>query len=100
MVLLRQGERHGYALLSELSQFGFVVDQLDPSLVYRALREMEADGWVRSNWDAESQGPKRRIYALADLGEAQLAHFVADLQRTRQEIEALIQMYESSESQK
>ncbi len=96
MVLLRHEERHGYALLSELTEFGFAEGTLDPSLVYRALRNMEADGWLQSSWEEESQGPRRRSYKLTDLGEEQLAYFIADLQRTRGEIDTLIQAYEKS----
>jgi PadR family transcriptional regulator, regulatory protein PadR len=96
MVLLRYEERHGYALLSELTAFGFAEGTLDPSLVYRALRNMEADGWLQSNWEEESQGPRRRTYKLTELGEEQLVYFIADLRRTRGEIDTLIQAYEKS----
>jgi PadR family transcriptional regulator PadR len=96
MVLLRHEERHGYALLPELEEFGFTDGTLDPSLVYRALRDMEADGWLQSSWEEESQGPRRRSYKLTNLGEEQLAYFITDLKRTRGEIDALVQVYEKS----
>ncbi len=96
MVLLRNEERHGYALLSALEEFGFAEGTLDPSLVYRALHDMEADGWLQSNWEEESQGPRRRSYKLTELGVEQLAYFVSDLKRTRGEIDTLIHAYEKS----
>jgi len=48
LMLLHEQESHGYHLLSELESFGFDPAALDPSLVYRALREMETGGWVVS----------------------------------------------------
>jgi PadR family transcriptional regulator, regulatory protein PadR len=33
--------------------------------VYRALRAMERDGLLESQWDEPSSGPARRVYSLA-----------------------------------
>jgi poly-beta-hydroxybutyrate-responsive repressor len=94
LLLLKRGEAHGYALLAELEHFGFNLDRLDPSLVYRALRDMEQDGWIRSRWDEESQGPPRRIYILDELGEEHLEAWIEDLRRTQREIHRLLNAYE------
>lgn len=50
LLLLHRRPAHGYSLLEELGEFGFEPGTLDPSLVYRALRELEAEGWVTSSW--------------------------------------------------
>jgi DNA-binding PadR family transcriptional regulator len=91
LLLLRRGEAHGYALLSEIERFGFNPERVDPSLVYRALREMEEVGWIRSEWDEEeSQGPRRRNYELLEEGQEQLEIWMEDLRRTRNEIDSLL----------
>ena len=94
LLLLQRGEAHGYALLAELEHFGFNPERLDPSLVYRALREMEQEGWIRSRWDEASQGPPRRVYALDELGESQLMAWVEDLRRTKGEIDRLLDAFD------
>jgi PadR family transcriptional regulator PadR len=94
LVLLRSGEGHGYALLSELARFGFETTRMDPSLVYRALREMEEVGWVHSRWDEKSQGPKRRVYKLSTIGESQLKFFIEELRRTQDEVNRLLKAYD------
>ena len=94
LLLLRRGEAHGYGLLAELDNFGFNPERLDPTLVYRALREMEEMGMVESRWDEESQGPRRRVYTLLPEGEGHLSLRVEDLRRTRDEIDHLLEMYE------
>ena len=99
LLLLRRGETHGYALLSKLEHFGFNPERFDPSLVYRALREMETADWVRSRWDEESRGPRRRVYALTELGEGQLADWIDDLRRTRNEIDLLLKTYEDGDDE-
>ena len=99
LVMLHRGEAHGYSLLNGLDEFGFNPGQKDPSLLYRALRDMEEIGLVTSEWDQDSSlGPQRRVYQITPEGEEYLTDWVADLHRTRQEIDALIAAYEQVES--
>ena len=97
LVMLHRGEAHGYNLLSGLEEFGFQPGQSDPSLLYRALREMEEMGLVGSEWDSDSLGPQRRVYQIAPAGEEYLKGWIDDLRRTRKEIDALIAAYEQVE---
>jgi DNA-binding PadR family transcriptional regulator len=96
LLLLRQGESHGYKLVTELERFGFDLQRLDPSLVYRALRDMEDMAWIRSRHEEDSQGPPRRVYELAPEGEIQLEAWVEDLRRTRGEIGLLLEAYDKN----
>ncbi len=91
LVLLHREKAHGYSLMSGLGEFG--VARVDPSLVYRALREMEAAGLVDSEPGTESLGPQRKVYRITTSGEAHLAEWMEDLRRTRQEIDALLAAY-------
>ncbi len=94
LLLLTCDEAHGYSLIDGLDEFGFERQRFDPSLIYRALREMEDSGWVTSRWDDDSQGPRRRVYQILPQGEAFLAEWIADLRRTRAEIDRLLANYE------
>jgi poly-beta-hydroxybutyrate-responsive repressor len=98
LLILTRDEGHGYSLVDDLAEFGFNPDRCDPSLIYRALREMESEGWVTSRWDTESQGPRRRMYQITQEGEDYLQLWVADLRRIRQEINAVITAYEQIEA--
>jgi DNA-binding PadR family transcriptional regulator len=83
---------HGYTLLERLDGFG--LGEVDRSVVYRALRDMEARGWVTSTWDEEqSRGPPRRVYRLTPLGDETLGLWVRDLEETQQMIDHLVQTY-------
>jgi len=94
LVMLHRGPAHGYNLLNGLDEFGFSPEQSDPSLVYRALRDLEEIGIVTSEWNSESLGPQRRVYQITPQGEEYLAVWVADLRRTRQEVNTLLAAYE------
>jgi DNA-binding PadR family transcriptional regulator len=94
LYLLHRDEAYGYSLLDELEQFGFDREHVDPSLVYRALRDLEDCGWVTSRWGEESQGPRRRIYQILPAGEEHLVDVMHELRRSRDEIDRLLAAYE------
>jgi DNA-binding PadR family transcriptional regulator len=86
LLLLHHGPDHGYTLIEELDSFG--LGDIDPSAVYRALRDMEERGWVTSFWDEEqTQGPPRRVYRLTQLGDEVLSWWAKDLRDTAQIID-------------
>ncbi|MFO7769256.1 MAG: PadR family transcriptional regulator [bacterium] len=93
LVLLAKEPGHGYRLLGELEPFGIDPDSLDPSLLYRLLREMEQEDLLESEWDTESQGPRRRVYRLTAAGREALEVWMEDLERSRQEIARLLEAY-------
>jgi PadR family transcriptional regulator PadR len=89
---LHQGVAHGYSLLDGLGEYG--LRDLDPSVVYRALREMEEDGWVSSTWDARAtQGPPRRNYRITNRGHEVLKLWVEELEASKARIERFIDAY-------
>jgi DNA-binding PadR family transcriptional regulator len=93
LLLLHRGEAHGYTLLEQLGEFG--LSEPDPSVVYRNLRDMEEKGWVVSTWDSEgAQGPPRRVYRLAPLGDELLSRWIEDLQETRATLNYLVEAYD------
>ncbi len=92
LLLLHHRPAHGYTLLEQLDSFG--LGGSDPTVVYRALREMEERGWVASVWDREqTQGPPRRVYHLTSLGDEVLRFWVQDLEETRRMVDQFLQQY-------
>jgi DNA-binding PadR family transcriptional regulator len=95
LVLLHQEPGYGYSLMNGLSQFGFQPDQMDISIIYRALRNLEADGLVNDSWEANTLGPQRRVYTITTQGEEILAEWMQNLRRRQKEIEALEVAYDA-----
>lgn len=92
LLLLHRGPAHGYTLLERLGEFGLA--GLNPSVIYRALRDMEERGWVVSFWDEEqTQGPPRRVYRLTSIGDQALRLWTQDLEETRELIDRLLGSY-------
>lgn len=66
LLLLQEHPAHGYELVERLQELGFAPE--DHGRLYRALRRLEADGQVHSEWSPSVTGPYRRVYALTELG--------------------------------
>jgi len=89
LVLLHRGPGYGYSLMSDLREFGVATGQMDISILYRALRDLEAADLVSSAWDEISLGPKRRVYTITPQGEARLGDWMQLLEARRRQIETL-----------
>ncbi len=71
LLLLRDGETHGYDLAESLAEM--VPDErFDLGNLYRLLRSLEEDGLVRSRWRDDLPGRVKRTYELTDDGRAVL----------------------------
>jgi len=92
LLFLHHEPAHGYTLVEELGEFG--LGALDPSAVYRTLRDMEDRGCVTSMWDEEQTlGPPRRVYRITDVGDQVLAARIQDLDETRKMLNRLVSRY-------
>jgi DNA-binding PadR family transcriptional regulator len=95
LVLLHREPGYGYSLMDGLQEFGFQTDQMDISIIYRALRNLEASGLVVDSWDDNSLGPQRRVYTISPQGEEALVEWIGNLRQRRKEIEALEAAYDA-----
>ena len=95
LVLLHHQPGYGYSLMDGLGKFGFQPDKMDISTIYRALRNLEAEGLVSDTWDDNSLGPQRRVYTITPEGEDILAEWIQNLLQRRKEIEALEAAYDA-----
>jgi len=69
-LLVTEGPSHGYELINRMHSLG--LGGTDPSCAYKALRAMEHDGLVASDWERSRAGPSRRRYRITPTGEAWL----------------------------
>jgi PadR family transcriptional regulator PadR len=93
LVMLRDHNLHGYEIMKELKEKFNVVN--DPATVYRALRQLERDGYISSWWDSKEQGASRRIYAITDAGCTVLRAWSIALEAYRSSIDAFLSVYAS-----
>ena len=91
LVMLKGYNLHGYEIMKELKEKFDVVS--DPGTVYRALRQLERDGYISSWWDPKEQGPARRVYTLTDAGTEALRVWSTALELYRSNLDAFFNLY-------
>jgi len=96
LVQLSRQDFHGYELLKGLQDFVDDAAEYDPSIIYRLMREMEDSGYVSSYEGDVSSGPRRKMYTITEDGTTVLKEWLIDLQRSRDEIDRLLQHYEDA----
>ena len=88
---LWDGPKHGYEIMSALPELGFIQGNADPGAIYRTLRVMEENNFVRSEWDTSGTGPAKRTYTLTENGREHLSCWRDALKQRRDALDAFIQ---------
>jgi DNA-binding PadR family transcriptional regulator len=91
LLLLMEQPDHGYDLAVRLSPMHDGTG--DPGSVYRALRGLERQGLVRSEWSPSRVGPARRTYYITDDGVAGLVDLADGLRTTRAAVQVFLDRY-------
>lgn len=71
--VLRQRPGHGYGIARELERQSENALQIREGSLYPALRVLEGDGLIESEWEIQSAGPARKMYRITSAGQAELA---------------------------
>jgi DNA-binding PadR family transcriptional regulator len=87
--VLAAGPAHGYAIISGLRDRSEGTFDLPEGTIYPALHRLEAAGLLASSW-AETEGRKRRVYALTDEGAATLAAEQTEWRRFARGVQAVV----------
>lgn len=96
LTFLKKHSYHGYGLIEKLTALG--IADINPSLVYRILRDYEELGLVQSDWDTvSSQGPPKRVYTITPAGEEALQWAASSLKDTANRIEILLKMIDKND---
>ena len=66
-------------------------ERVDVGNVYRALRSLEDEGLVVSEWSADLPGPAKRTYTLTEEGSGALGAWVESLAGLRDGLDAFVE---------
>ncbi|HEV2785553.1 MAG TPA: helix-turn-helix transcriptional regulator [Solirubrobacteraceae bacterium] len=97
LLLLDGGASYGYGLRRRLERHGIDVE---PAGMYRALRQLERDGWLESRWLAPADGPARHFYRLTRRGRRNLDEVARMITRIHDTHDAFVRAYEQSRAQR
>jgi poly-beta-hydroxybutyrate-responsive repressor len=97
LLILVDGDRHGYEILQRIVQTGIFSDSLpsEPGL-YRILKDLEKRGLCASSWDTTGSGPARHVYSITASGRECLANWQKTLQSYTAFLEKMTGLIEKS----
>ncbi len=93
LLFLSNGNYHGYELIDRLSFLGFHKEDIDIGAIYRVLRRLEKEGFVKSKWESDG-GRRRRVYRITRQGRDLLASWVERIRERRDALNRFIKVYE------
>jgi len=90
LAVLTDGPRHGYAIAREIERRSREALSVGEGALYPALRALEREGLVQSEWQTQPSGPARRVYTLTDAGQAKLAASLKSWSRFSQAVNDIL----------
>ncbi len=94
LLLLSKGSSHGYGLMEDLEKH--CGEEVDIGDLYRTLRRMERDSWVKSDWEENKAGPDRRTYTITKEGKNFLGDAASSLVLTDKLIHHFLEGYKNT----
>ncbi len=68
--------------------------------LYRALRALEDESIVSSEWRDDLPGPSKRVYELTEAGRGLLGQWATALHQARRQIDEFLERYEQGKEVK
>ena len=91
LLFLAHGSGYGYGITEQLREHALDVEA---TIVYRALRASESEGYVTSRWIDSRRGPQRRLYSLTASGRRRLDTLAAAVSESRLAYQEFVEAYE------
>jgi len=93
LLLLAEEPSHGYELTERYSKLGFTDAESDPGAIYRTLKLLESESFIKSKWETKENGPAKKIYSITPEGLEILSGWVAELKKRKKKLEIFLDRY-------
>ncbi|MBC8388856.1 MAG: helix-turn-helix transcriptional regulator [Actinobacteria bacterium] len=93
LLLLAEEPSHGYELTEKYSKLGFTEADSDPGAIYRTLKLLESEGFIKSKWETRANGPAKKIYSITPEGLEILSGWVVELKKRKKTLEIFLNRY-------
>lgn len=92
LTILRKGDGYGYKLAEDMVTYNLIDEDVNIGVIYRALRNLENDGFISSYWADSDNGPNKRIYSITDQGVKEMKKMIVLIKERRNRIDKLINL--------
>ena len=93
LLFLSRRPSYGYELIEKLKDLGFHEESIDIGAVYRTLRKLEKEGFVKSSWQTK-ESRKKRVYKITPNGKVLLRIWVERIKERKGALEKFIDFYQ------
>ena len=95
LCLLKENKSYGYNLLKDLADFGFIEGEINISIIYRNLKNMENENLIVYSWLESEEGPSKKVYEITEKGEEKLSNWIKFLNERKKRINLITGKYNS-----
>ena len=90
LTVLRDQDRYGYEIFKAIGDATRGEYEIKEATLYATFRRLVRDGLVEAYWGDESQGGRRKYYAITDAGRAYQAQAIRDWRVTQRILTTLL----------
>ena len=94
LLFLSRGSSYGYDLIEKLKELGFHKESVDVGAVYRTLRRLEKEGFVRSAWQETKGKKKKRYYNITPEGKILLEMWAERIKERKRALSRFMRIYQ------
>lgn len=90
LAVLGEGPSHGYAIAREIERRSRALLHLNEGALYPALKILEGEELVESQWETLGGGPARKVYRITKTGRAHLRQKASEWAQYREAIDTFL----------
>lgn len=90
LALLKDGDKYGYEMVSELAKRSDDTFQLKEGTLYPLLHIMEKSHWISAYTRQTDSGRERKYYRITETGRRQLEHKEAEWKLFSEKVNAVL----------
>ncbi len=94
LLLLAEEATYGYELGTKLAKFGFIDNEKDTALIYRALGTLSKEGYILYKEIPGEGGPARKVYSITEHGRLLLSDWKNVIERRVEMLSEFLKRYE------
>lgn len=94
LLILRMQANHGLGILSKMDEIA-PGHRLDTAIIYRVLKKLEQEEFIKSQWKDSEAGPKKKVYSITRAGKIELDKYKDDIEKVIKRLESFIEIYKS-----
>jgi len=87
-------------LTEKYTEFGFTEADSDPGAVYRTLKLLGSDGFIKAKWKTDEPGPAKKIYSITADGLKLLSSWTKEIKERKKTFELFLKRYNKLKSNK